>query len=175
MSSRKPFGLSTTFHGRKTAQHGDVKVFENQGVSYARRSEIPSNTELIDQYKIFIPRSSSGSDAFPHPILGKPFIGKPGTACSETYIVIGPFENEDVCKNVITYIHTKFMRTLAMFKKVTQSTTKALYTFVPIQDFTHGWTDSMLYEKYGMTDEEITFIDSMIQPMEGESKEDAYV
>lgn len=175
VSSRKPFGLSTTYHGRKTAQHGDVKVFENQGVSYARRSEIHSNIELIDQFKVFIPRSSSGSDAFPHPILGKPFVGKPGTACSETYIVIGPFESEDICKNVITYIRTKFMRTLAMFKKVTQSTTKALYTFVPIQDFSHEWVDSMLYEKYGVTDEEIAFIDSMIQPMEGGAKEDAYV
>ena len=67
------------------------------------------------------------------------------------------------------------MRTLAMFKKVTQSTTKALYTLVPLQDFSHEWTDNMLYEKYGISDEEIAFIDSMIQPMEGAAKEDAYV
>lgn len=175
VSSRKPFGLSTTFHGRKDRQIGDVQIFENRGISYIKRTDILSNIELVDKYKVFIPRSSSGSDAFPHPILGKPFIGKPGTACSETYIVIGPFDTEEICKNAITYIHTKFMRTLAMFKKVTQSTTKALYTLVPLQDFSHEWTDNMLYEKYGISDEEIAFIDSMIQPMEGAAKEDAYV
>ena len=166
VSSRKPFGLSTTFHGRSAYNKGDIIVYENRGISYASRKEIPLNQEMIDQYKVFIPRSSSGSDAFPHPILGTPFVGRPGTACSETYIVIGPFESEATCENVISYIKTKFMRTLAMFKKVTQSTTRALYTFVPIQTFTHPWSDEMLYQKYGITEEEVRFIDSMIKPME---------
>ena len=166
VSSRKPFGLSTTFHGRARPSRGDIVVYENQGVSYASREEICVNRELVDQFKVFIPRSSSGSDAFPHPILGKPFVGRPGTACSETYITIGPFENEEVCKNVISYIKTRFMRTLAMFKKVTQSTTRALYTFVPVQDFSRPWTDKELYEKYGLTAEEIAFIESMVSPMD---------
>ena len=174
VSSRKPFGLPTTFHGHKYHRNGDIKIYENQGVSYAGRKEIISNQELIDSYKVFIPRSSSGSDAFPHPILGKPFVGMPGTACSETYIVIGPFQDRNECENVISYIKTKFLRTLAMFKKVTQSTTKTLYTFVPMQDFSHAWTDDMLYEKYGISEDEIAFIDSMIQPMEGAAKEDEY-
>lgn len=175
VSSRKPFGLSTTFHGRKEPKNGDIKIFENQGVSYARRDEIPCNHSLIDQYKVFIPRSSSGSDAFPHPILGKPFVGKPGTACSETYITIGPFKDEETCRNVISYIKTKFMRTLAMFKKVTQSTTKTLYTFVPVQNFSKPWTDKELYFKYGISEDEIAFIDSMIYPLEGDAKENAYL
>lgn len=166
VSARKPFGLSTTFHGRRVCKRGDVVVYENRGVSYASRREIPTNKPLIDQYKVFIPRSSSGSDAFPHPILGKPFVGRPGTACSETYIVIGPFDNEEICENVISYVKTKFMRTLAMFKKVTQSTTRSLYTFVPMQDFSRPWTDSVLYRKYNFDKEDVAFIDSMIQPME---------
>lgn len=166
VSSRRPFGLSTTFHGRAKPLKDDIIIYENRGVSYASREEICVNRELIDQFKVFIPRSSSGSDAFPHPILGKPFVGRPGTACSETYITIGPFENEEVCENVISYIKTKFMRTLAMFKKVTQSTTRALYTFVPIQDFTRPWTDKELYEKYGLEEDEIAFIESMVSPLD---------
>lgn len=172
VSSRKPFGLPTTFHGHQNKNENDIAVYENNGVSYISIDEIPNHKEWVNKYKVFIPRSSSGSDSFPHPILGKPFIGKPGTACSETYIVIGPFENEETCKNVISYIHTKFMRTMAMFKKVTQSTTKALYTLVPIQDFSHSWNDEMLYEKYGITKKEQDFIDSMITPMEGKAKEE---
>lgn len=171
VSSRKPFGLDTTFHGHTACHAGDVKIYENKGVSYVGRDKIP-NTELIDCYKVFIPRSGSGSDAFPHPILGKPFVGRPNTACSETYIVIGPFKSEEECRNVISYIHTKFMRSLAMLKKVTQSTLKTLYTMVPVQDFSHEWTDEMLYEKYNISEEEIAFIDSMITPMEGKSKEE---
>ena len=53
-----------------------------------------------------------------------------------------------------------------MLKKVTQDTTKDVYSFVPLQDFSHPWTDEMLYKKYGLSDEEIAFIESMIRPME---------
>lgn len=43
---------------------------------------------------------------------------------------------------------------------------KRVYTFVPIQDFSKPWTDEELYAKYGLTDEEIAFIESMIRPMD---------
>lgn len=168
VSSRKPFGLNTTFHGRKDRKPNDIIVYENQGITYASKDEILTNLELVNKYKVFIPRSSSGSDAFPHPILGRPFIGKPGTACSETYLVIGPFSNETECENVISYIKTKFLRALAMLKKVTQSTLKNLYTIIPIQDFSKPWTDKELYAKYNLTKDEIDFIESMIKPMEVE-------
>ena len=59
-----------------------------------------------------------------------------------------------------------FFRFLVMLKKVTQDTTKAVYQFVPLQDFSKPWTDEELYKKYGLTDEEIQFIESMIRPME---------
>ena len=58
------------------------------------------------------------------------------------------------------------MRTLAMMMKVTQSATKALYTYVPLQDFSKPWTDAELYAKYSLTDEEIAFIEATIKPME---------
>ena len=166
VSSRQPFGLPTTFHGNKTRKAGDVMVYENEGVSYTSPSNISKNADAIDKYKVFISRAGSGSDAFPHPILGRPFVGIPKTVSSETFIFIGPFENEEVCKNVMSYISTKFMRFLAMLKKVTQSTTRTVYTLVPIQDFSKPWTDEELYAKYGITKEEQDFIDSMIRPMD---------
>lgn len=166
ISSRQPFGLPTTFHGGKIPDKKDVLIYENGGISYTTRNTITKNANIIDKWKVFIPRAGSGSDAFPHPILGMPFVGKPGTACSETYIFIGPFKNEIECKNVISYISTRFFRFLAMLKKVTQSTTRSVYTLVPQQDFSKPWTDEELYAKYGLTDEEINFIESMIKPME---------
>ena len=174
VSSRQPFGLPTTFHGHKTKKKDDILVYENAGISYASRQEITKNLDVVDKWKVLIPRSGSGSDAFPHPILGKPWVGAPGTASSETNIFIGPFKDEKECENAISYISTRFMRFLAMLKKVTQSTTRGIYTLVPLQDFSKPWTDEKLYKKYGLTEDEIAFIESMIRPMElngGESYE----
>ena len=163
VSSRQPFGLDTTFHGK---ENGSIKLYENQGVSFVEESQIDKNKSIIKEYKVFIPRAGSGSDAFPHPILGKPFVGEPYSACTETYMFIGPYTNLEECKNVVSYITTKFLRFLVMLKKVTQDTTRIVYSFVPIQDFSHPWTDEMLYKKYGLTEEEIAFIESMIRPMD---------
>ena len=163
VSSRQPFGLDTTFHG---TEKGKIKLYENQGVSFVEESQIEKNKSIIKKCKVFIPRAGSGSDTFPHPILGKPFVGEPYSACTETYMFIGPFNNMEECENVVSYISTKFLRFLVMLKKVTQDTTRNVYSLVPLQDFSHPWTDEMLYEKYGLTEEEIAFIESMIRPME---------
>ena len=50
--------------------------------------------------------------------------------------------------------------------KVSQMASATVYEFVPMQDFSKPWTDEELYEKYGLTDDEIAFIESMIRPME---------
>jgi site-specific DNA-methyltransferase (adenine-specific) len=171
VSSRKPFGLATDFHGHKKANVNDVILYENLGVSYIDRKKIIKNTAMIDKWKVYISRASSGSDAFPHPILGCPFVGNPGTACSETYIIIGPFKDRTECQNVISYISSHFFRFLVMLKKVTQDTPKFVYSLVPIQNFSESWTDEKLYKKYGLTKDEIAFIESMVRPMEiGEDK-----
>ena len=166
VSSRQPFGLPTTFRGDKERRKGDIRLFENGGQSFVTRAKLTKSADAIDRHKVYIPRAGSGSDAFPHPILGKPFIGEPGTACSETYIFIGPYSSKEECQHVISYISTRLFRFLAMLKKVTQSTTRSIYTYVPVQDFTKPWTDKELYAKYGLTDEEIAFIESMIRPMD---------
>lgn len=61
---------------------------------------------------------------------------------------------------------TKFFRFMISIIKVSQMASSAVYTFVPMQDFSKPWTDEELYAKYGLTDEEIAFIESMIKPME---------
>lgn len=114
----------------------------------------------------------SGSDTFPHPILPKPFYGAPGTVCNESYLVIGPFKDETECRNVMSYIATKFFRFLVLQKKNSQNAARGVYQFVPQQDFSKPWTDEELYKKYGITAEEIEFIDSMIRPMDLEGDSD---
>ena len=135
-------------------------------MSYVDISQITKNNQDINSFKVFISRAGSGSDSFPHPILGVPFVGEPNSVSSETYIYIGPFDSKEECENVISYIKTRFLRFLVMLRKVTQSTTREVYKFVPLQDFSHPWTDEMLYKKYGLDKDEIAFIESMIRPME---------
>ena len=55
--------------------------------------------------------------------------------------------------------------------KNTQNISKGVFAFVPVQDFSKSWSDDELYAKYGLTDEEIAFIESMIRPMELDNNE----
>ena len=94
----------------------------------------------------------------------KPIIGEPNTICTETYIVFGPFDSKEEIENVTTYIQTKFF--MMGLKKITQDATKAVYQFVPMQDFSKSWTDEELYAKYNLTQDGIDFIESMVRPIE---------
>ena len=121
---------------------------------------------MISWEKVYISKAGSGSDVFPHSILTKPFYGAPNTVCNESYLVIGPFKNKAECENVMSYISTRFFRFLVLLKKNSQNAPRSVYQYVPIQDFSKPWNDEELYEKYGLTEEEIGFIESMIKPMD---------
>jgi site-specific DNA-methyltransferase (adenine-specific) len=166
VSVRRPFNLDSSFKGRQTHKAGDIEIYRVGGTDYASRSKIEDPLNLLDRWKVFIPFLASGSDSFPHPILGAPFIGRPGTASTETYLAIGPFRTKKECTNVISYITSQFFRFVVLQKKPSQNATRKVYDFVPIQDFTQPWSDEKLYKKYGITKAEIAFIESMIRPME---------
>jgi site-specific DNA-methyltransferase (adenine-specific) len=105
-------------------------------------------------------------------ILTKPIVGMPNSCCTETYLLIGPFPKKKTAENVISYIETRFFRFLVLLIKNTQNGMQKVYSFVPIQDFDHAWTDEQLYRKYKLTKPEIDFIEKMIRPMaEDESDE----
>lgn len=166
VSARRPFGFDTTFLGRDRKADGDLKIHRNRGVGFVSRSEVKENINLVDAWKVYTPRASSGSDAFPHPILGTPFLGVPGSVSSETYLAIGPLASKTEAENIITYLKTRFCRFMALQNKSSQDATRSIYQLVPMQDFSKPWTDEELYAKYKLTQEEIDFIESMIRPME---------
>lgn len=166
VSPRKPFGLSTAVKGTSKDAFNSTKLYGNKSVTYISKISIPQNSEWIDKYKVLISYAYGAGEDFPHQIINKPFLVEPNTACTETYLVIGPFDNRKHCQNVMSYIKTKFFRFLVLLLKNTQHATKAVYQFVPMQDFSKPWTDEELYAKYGLTEDEIAFIESMIKPME---------
>jgi hypothetical protein len=169
VSSRKPFALETTFKGKATKRAGDVLIYQNGGTGYVARSAVPSGTELIDKWKIYVGRAAPGTgnrDTYPHRILSTPFIGEPGSICSETYLCIGPLDSKSEAESVLSYLTCRLTRLLILLHKPSQDTTRKVYTFVPTQDWTKQWTDADLYAKYGLNDDEIAFIEKIVRPME---------
>lgn len=166
ISSSKPFGLRTFFKGKPKPFPNAIALYQNGGVGYVSAEELLHNHAWIDCYKVLIPPLGSGSDSFPHMILGKPLVVEPNSACTETYLVAGVFDNREMTENLASYLTTRFLRFLVLLNKPAQHATSKVYKFVPMQDFSEPWTDEKLYAKYGLTEEEIAFIESMVRPME---------
>ena len=177
VSSRKPFGLTTTFKGNAVKASGDLLVYQNGGTGYVARSSILTGTHLIDKWKVFTGRAAPGTgnrDTYPHRIISTPFIGEPGTISSETYLCISPFDSRTEAEGVLSYLSCRLTRLLILLHKPSQDTTRKVYTFVPTQDWTQKWTDENLYAKYGISASEIAFIEKVVRPMDlsGASEDD---
>jgi hypothetical protein len=163
VSARKPFGL-TNERGRPTPTglKEPVLVYGNQVTSYLERSTITSNREWVDQWKVLLVKAHGTSGRDDVTILGEPVIGAPGSACTETYLVIGLCKSEAEARNLAAYMRTRFVRFLVSLRKITQNITRDSYRFVPALPLDRQWTDSLLYERYGLNSEQQNFISSLI-------------
>jgi len=172
VSSRKPFGFPTNYTGVQNNSSDTVALYEHGKITYVSTSSIARNLDWINKYKIFMSKAYNAGDNYPHQIINKPILASPNTCCTETYIVIGPFDSKVIALNVVSYIETRFFRFLVFLRKISQDATSKVYSFVPMQDFSKSWTDEELYAKYGLTEDEISFIESMIKPMDASAGQD---
>ena len=132
--------------------------------------------KFLGKWKVFVSKADGAAGQLGNPvparIIGKTVLGDPMTICTETFLAIGPFINENEANNVSKYTETKFFRFLVGTRKL-KNMTQDTYSFVPLQDFTEtsdiDWNkaisviDQQLYTKYHLTNEEITFIEKMIK------------
>ena len=189
VSARKPFGINTDIFNNKSIYPEyklNDKPYENSvllwGVygikggakritGYIDSNAIKKNRQWINKYKLFISKAYSADAIVPPEII----IAPPGVVCSETFLVIGPFENSVEQNNANRYLETNFCRILLFFGRGTMQVSQDVFRFVPLQDFTSlsdiDWNksipeiDNQLFAKYHLTNEEISFIESMIKPM----------
>lgn len=169
VSSRKPFGLDSTFKGKATRNVDDLTVYQKGPVGYAPRSLITTGIDSIDKWKVFVGFAAPGTgnkDTFPSKIISTPFVGQPGSVSSETYLCIGPFGSKFEAESVLSYLTCRLTRLLILLHKPSQNTTRKVYTFVPTQEWTRVWTDEDLYAKYDISESEIAFIEKLVRPME---------
>jgi site-specific DNA-methyltransferase (adenine-specific) len=170
-----PFGLATNFTGFKPGGpgKGEVKVYASSNAGRRsgamKRSLIAKNTRLIDAWKVLAPQAgpgNSGGHVLPDMVLGKASVAEPNSVCTQTWIVAGPLKSKKQAEIVARYLQTSFIRFLVSLRKISQHAMKGVYRWVPQQNWNQDWTDEMLYKKYGITKDEIAFINSMIRPME---------
>ena len=159
--------------------YGSVKIYGVKGVKggarrtigYISPKIITKNKAAVNKYKLFFTTSYS-TNAFNPP---ETIIGEQNSVCTETFLLIGPFDTEIEQKNCYKYICTNFFKTLLFFGRGTMQVSQDVFRFVPLQDFTSlsdiDWNKSILEidnqfsAKYHLSNEEIAFVESMIKPM----------
>lgn len=90
----------------------------------------------------------------------------PGTVCTETYLVIGHYETEVEARNLLAYMKTRAFRFLMSLFMYSHGITKDTFAYIPILDMKERWTDEKLATRYGLTAEEVAFIESKIRTWE---------
>ncbi len=148
-------------------------------IRYIESSYVTKNVELMNQWKIFTSKANGGagllSDNPAVAIIGKAYIGRPQSICTDSLIPIGAFNTEAEANNLQKYMSSKFLRFMVGVLKVSQNLYQNVYQFVPMQDFTEksdiNWRqhineiDMQLYAKYGLTKKEIAYIEGKITNM----------
>lgn len=172
VSGRMAFGFATTARGSASPVGLDdpVLLISSGGEGYVSRAAVAKNRDWIDLWKAVISRAA--------PAGGRPdkdgrYYGlssirtiAPGIVTTEAYPVVGAFDTEVEAVRMCNFLRTRFVRFLLTLRASNQSVTRSSFSFVPDLPMDRSWSDAELYAKYGITAEEIAFIEGMVRPME---------
>ena len=190
VSKTRPFGLRKDLfnspekypklHLSSAPFDGAIKVFGVKGrkggakrvSGYITSHSITDKYKAVEQYKLFFTTTYS-SDAMIPPAHIQ---AMPGEICTETFLLIGPFASEYEMKCCSSYMETTFFRFILSLGHGTMQVNKNVFSLLPIQDFSEKsdikWMlstkeiDRQLYRKYGLTPQEIAFIEEKVKPMQ---------
>jgi site-specific DNA-methyltransferase (adenine-specific) len=173
VSSRKPFGLPTNVRPNSVgpAKSGDITLRWTKGEGPYRSKDITVGVEMINKWKVITSKTSHDHAGQPDKdgmrrVLSVIDILRPGTVCTESYLVAGVFGKKSEAERLVGYLKTRFVRFLVSQLSFSQDITKDRFLFVPILSMDRKWTDEELYKRYGFTESEIAFIESKIRPMD---------
>lgn len=169
--SRNPFGLSSSVRGKEHKFIGCVTLHSSEGLSYIKSSEVSKSNKYVSKYKVMISKVTSEHAGEPDrnsqfKVISNIKILKPNEVCTDSYLIACDSDSFNFVNNFYNYLKTKFARYLLLQAVTSINLSKDKFVFIPIQDFKQSWEDVKLYKKYGLTKEEISFIESMIRPME---------
>ena len=170
MTRRNPFGFPNEssdkwLEGKKKNRQRCVKVHLAKGkVGYAKLSEFSKEKEgLLKDWKVLVAKSSSGGDTLPHLVISDPIVAGPNTATANTHYAIKGVNSEQEATNLANYLKTRFCRFMINLLRSNQNMRIDMYQFAPRLDFSRSWTDSELYERYDLDDDDQEFIKLIIK------------
>lgn len=177
ISATRPFGLQTKDRPDGT---GELYLISSAGRGYISASRVTAGHEMINKWKVMTSKTSHDHAGQPDKdgtrrVLSRLELLSPQSVCTESYIILGTFENKNEAQNCLDYVNTRFVRFLISIRSFSQDITRDRFAYVPVQNFREPWTDEKLYKKYGLTQDEIAFIESMVRPMDNgdETAEDS--
>lgn len=168
-SSQFPFGqsITTNYSGASDEPFkGSVPLIFGSHVGYVSRDSIERNHEKVDKWKVLMPMAGDGHGRETSYVLGEPLAVAPGSACTQTYLIAGTFESGAQAENYAWYLCTKLVRFLVLQRKSTQHVRPDKFRFVPELDMSRRWLDQDLYELFGLTKDEIEYVEHSIHPRE---------
>lgn len=169
--SVSPFGLRSFVRGEENEFPGSIRVKSSFGFGYIPRTEVTKNVDLIDKYKVMCgylnpDRAGVNNSTDGNNVTTKLTILQPGEVVTETYIILGVFDDLDTAQNYASYIRTRFVRFLVYLTLSSMHITQSSFKFVPKQSWDKPWADDELYTKYNISREEQAYIRALIKPME---------
>jgi len=171
VSSISPFGLDTSVRGDDKKSNNSLTLYSSKGVGYISRRLITQGLDYIDKYKLMISQVTSehaneSDKNGQFKVLSRTKVLGPGEICTFSYLLVGNFSDHKEAANLSVYLQSKFARFLLLQAISSIHISKDKFCFVPKLDFSRTWTDSDLYKKYNLSDEEILFIEQIIKPIE---------
>lgn len=171
VGTQTAFGFITTFRSTTEYFKDAIALYTSGGINYVKREDVKRAQEWIDLYKVIFSTATAEHAGTPdksgmYRVLSSLKILKPQEICSQSYFVGNVFKTYEEANNCMIYLKTRFVRFLLQQIITGQHLSADKFRFVPLQDFSKPWTDAELYAKYGLTEDEKAFIESMIKPME---------
>ena len=170
VTNTEPFKYESNFTGwHAKKQAGDIPIYlianRQRIIGFTPRAEITKNNHLINSWKVLVVRGYGAGETVPHQILGKPWIAPPPSVCTGSFMFFYVSSKAEA-DSLRSYFTTRFFRFLVSLRKITQNAFRSTYEWVPVQLWNREWTDKELYKKYGLTADEIKYIESVIRPMD---------
>ena len=168
--SSRPFGLRSNEVGDINAFEDCIKLYGSTGLTYISKGRVKNNKDVIDTWKVIVSKAANERAGQTYKIgkrrvLSKALILPPGTVCTESYLVLDTFDSPKEAENLLSYVKTNFFRFLLSTVLMTQNIAKDKFCFIPIQNYSEIWTDEKLCDKYGLTEDEVEYINSEIREM----------
>ncbi len=172
VSNRNPFDIGSNEKKKPLVSEktsGSLRVYGRfdgkRGYKFIDNRFINKGTDYIGKYKLFISKANGAAGQIGNPIpariIGKTVIGEKSDICSETFLVVGPFDDLNIAQNVQEYMKTKFFRFLTGARK-NKNMTSDTYKFVPCLNFSKKYSDGDLYNMFGFDEKQISYIEGMI-------------